>query len=1147
MTLESEISEPKGLRDLWHSPFVGRVRLLIRALIKHLNGFVGELTALVLSLVIFSSFFLTSALSRQNTNVSFLRPNLQIWFAETFNGQSAEFGNLDISWTPTRDTLTMSAVDVVIKDVDNAPLEQFELLQATLKFDPSRFVPPELIKAEVRGGIVSYVEDERGNITIGLGPPENVGKLGPVFRNDNKSNSENKFSFAGLETVIFSDAILHYQNAVTDMDLTARLHDLAITMSEDQALVYEATGEIKQGSEPAFFSTKGVSDLKFDVLRTRFDLEGAWLDQIGPKAGRYSDLSGIEAPLNLSGEIDFNKKDGLQSATIDLEIGAGAIQFLRGKKRRIEAFHGLLFRADLEPGNDQMVIDAFDLSCREITFSSTGNLSELGNLSDGDINSSPVFDLHFDMVEVPSSKVWEKDININSLYLKGRADFDARSLDVIDGKLSIFGADFQFNHYLKFDEENRPADLNIKANMSGKLVREDILSAWPESFIGGARRWFDRSIISGRLENIDLNLNLGPTFFETRKMQPQQLLIDFEYLDGEVKYMETMPAARGVQAFGQVQGNSLGLTYNGGQIDTLNLTSGRVDIPVIFPKGGDIIIHGLGNGQASDMMQILDNPPFNFATRYGIDPTDIGGAGDLDLKVTRPLLEFFPRDRIDYEISGKFSDVKAPFQIGQFEINQGQVDLDVTRDRMIMSGPVNIGPWQTMMRWQETFGDNAPPTQYSVSGTVNADLLDKLGVASRGWFSGEAYAQIEASGRGTDVKDATVKMDLTPAILSLERVWMKSEGETASLEAKVLRDVETGYDIDLVSLMGPELSVSGAMSLEKDFKLKRLSLDEISIQDLMEGTLNATRRDDRIIMDMVGSYLDISPWTEDVFQRRQNPYEFPFDLTATLDRLVLNPNYEISDAGLSIKQSAVQLDAANLSGSRNGDAFKLDLSTGESGIRFLDISIPDASDALSAFLGLENSSGGALQLDAKLPPAGREGALIGQAKISDFRLTEAPAMAQLLSLASLTGLADTLSSGSMKFEEFVVPFTWKGDLVSVRDARLYGPALGMTADGDIDIGLRVLDFDGTLVPAYTANSILGDIPVLGDIFVGEKGGGTFALTYTVSGPFETTQIAVNPLSALTPGFLRQIFKPSRDDVPEDVLEKIKDVAPVPDE
>jgi len=681
--------------------------------------------------------------------------------------------------------------------------------------------------------------------------------------------------------------------------------------------------------------------------------------------------------------------------------------------------------------------------------------------------------------------------------------------------------------------------------MLGHLESQDILSAWPEKLVSGAYRWFERSIIAGRLEKIGLNINLDDVFFETRNLQPHNLTVDFEYHDGDVKYMDTMPAALGVQAQGQVLGNGLALTYTGGKVDTLNLMSGRVDIPSIFPKGGDIIIRAIGNGDASKMMEILDNPPFKFATRYGIDPVDIGGTGQIDLKVTRPLLEFFPRDRIDYEISGQFADVKAPFQIGQFEIYQGQVDLDVTRERMVLSGPIKIGPWQTMMNWKETFGDNPPPTQYSVSGTIDADLLDELGVASRGWFSGKAYAEVEASGRGTDVKDAQVKMDLTPAGLSFERIWMKSEGEEAALEATVMRDIETGYDIGIQSLFGPELSVSGSMSLEKDFKLKRLSFDKISIQDLMDGQLNASRQSDQIAMDITGAFLDISPWTEDVFQRRSNPYEFPLALTANLDRLVLNPDYDVSDAAFTFRQTGEQVATARLSGLRQDREFKLDLSTQEDGIRILDISIPDASDAIFAFLGLKNTTGGALQLDAKLPPSGQEGTFIGEAKITDFRLIEAPAMAQLLSLASLTGLADTLSSGSMKFEEFVLPFTWKGDLVSIRDARLYGPALGMTADGDIDIGLRVMDFDGTLVPAYTANSILGDIPVLGDIFVGEKGGGTFALTYTVSGPFEKTQIAVNPLSALTPGFLRQIFKPSRDDVAEDVLEKIEDVAPVP--
>jgi len=77
-----------------------------------------------------------------------------------------------------------------------------------------------------------------------------------------------------------------------------------------------------------------------------------------------------------------------------------------------------------------------------------------------------------------------------------------------------------------------------------------------------------------------------------------------------------------------------------------------------------------------------------------------------------------------------------------------------------------------------------------------------------------------------------------------------------------------------------------------------------------------------------------------------------------------------------------------------------------------------------------------------------------------------------------------------------------------------------------------VDMDGILVPAYSTNSLLGDVPVIGDIFVGKKGEGIFALNYLVKGSFQKTQISVNPLSALTPGFLRGIFKKEREDMPE---------------
>ena len=89
--------------------------------------------------------------------------------------------------------------------------------------------------------------------------------------------------------------------------------------------------------------------------------------------------------------------------------------------------------------------------------------------------------------------------------------------------------------------------------------------------------------------------------------------------------------------------------------------------------------------------------------------------------------------------------------------------------------------------------------------------------------------------------------------------------------------------------------------------------------------------------------------------------------------------------------------------------------------------------------------------------------------------------------------------------------------------RAYGPALGITAKGEIDLRADRSDLQGTIVPAYTVNSVLGKIPVLGELLVGGKGEGVFAVTYRLRGPVGDPEITVNPLSALTPGFLRGLF------------------------
>ena len=59
---------------------------------------------------------------------------------------------------------------------------------------------------------------------------------------------------------------------------------------------------------------------------------------------------------------------------------------------------------------------------------------------------------------------------------------------------------------------------------------------------------------------------------------------------------------------------------------------------------------------------------------------------------------------------------------------------------------------------------------------------------------------------------------------------------------------------------------------------------------------------------------------------------------------------------------------------------------------------------------------------------------------------------------------------------------------------------------------------------------IGRIPVIGDLLVGEEGSGIFAATYRLKGPLDDPDVSVNPLAALAPGFLRNLFGAIADGV-----------------
>jgi hypothetical protein len=183
--------------------------------------------------------------------------------------------------------------------------------------------------------------------------------------------------------------------------------------------------------------------------------------------------------------------------------------------------------------------------------------------------------------------------------------------------------------------------------------------------------------------------------------------------------------------------------------------------------------------------------------------------------------------------------------------------------------------------------------------------------------------------------------------------------------------------------------------------------------------------------------------------------------------------------------------------------------------------------ATMALLGIaDNVVGGQVTISGLLSETGGKRNLRGHMEGSNYSLVRAPAFAQILGMASLDGAAQSLSGGGVPFSVLRADFSYDGSHVALDRAVAYGSSLGVTANGTLDLDRDVLEMQGTIAPAFALNSLLGigNIPLIGDILTGGEGQGLLAANYRMSGPAGDPQVSVNPLSALAPGFLRQLFQ-----------------------
>ncbi len=154
----------------------------------------------------------------------------------------------------------------------------------------------------------------------------------------------------------------------------------------------------------------------------------------------------------------------------------------------------------------------------------------------------------------------------------------------------------------------------------------------------------------------------------------------------------------------------------------------------------------------------------------------------------------------------------------------------------------------------------------------------------------------------------------------------------------------------------------------------------------------------------------------------------------------------------------------------------------------------------------------------------KDGVSTSKLVIDNFKVKEIPALAKLLALASLQGIADLLTGEGIRFTDFEMNFTNQDKLMKIQELYAIGPAISILLEGYIEEN-ELISLRGTLVPATTINRSIASIPLLGDLLIGKKvGDGVFGVSFKIKGPPKDLETSVNPIKTLTPRFITRTLE-----------------------
>ncbi len=1040
-------------------------------------------------------------LSRGPISLGFIAPYVGDLINQALPGVEAEFDDTILSWEGWERAVDLRIINLNIRSNEEQALAQIPEVAFSIS-----------TRAMMRGVIA----------------PSRVELFGPTLYAIRETDGHLNLAFAGAGAVATGrlEPFLHELTKASDPD--DPLSYLKRIDISDADLIIEDTGRGRSWVTP---------DTQISLRRDGARIEG--------ETSFLIDLDGTVAEMSLVGAYDVATRRidaGLSFGGVTPSVLAGTSPEVAFLKYINVPVQGTITIAASVDGVLESI--GFDVSGSEGVMHLPPPLE--GSLQTRNFSLSGHFDAASHYLEV--SELSAQLAPESRLYLPAPVDhafpvseFSASaSYDGLKDLLDLRALDMDLTGIF-LSSRGRVENILSTPRVALSLVVPELTVAqskdyWPRSVGTDAYDWISSQLLSGVIRDISAELEGetdGNGGFVLERADG-----GFDIHNATVRYVDAMPLVTELDAKALFSRDRIDFDVSRAHSEGLDLEIGAVSF---FDLTSNIELANISatlTGPFRRAIELIDHAPLDFSSVMDIRSDDLTGVVRTELAFDFPLKKDLSWGEVSASAASELESVTIPKGLFGLDVDEARLELDISNDGMAVAGELLLQNFPTILNWRQNFKEDTPfKNRYELSVHVtDVQNITDLGIDVRPFSADMIRGEVPLNIHVTESHDGLSKLEarasLDGVVMTFPAInWYKEEKEAGEARVSVELKNNTVTAIPKFAIETENLTVEGsAYYAAESGNLNRIELTNVLYGRTDMSALLVPGVGDAWDANFTGSSLDLDPVWEDIvfgdFTETGESFLANVSVSANFEKVWLSDDRGLDNLIAAFaRENEVMQTVYITSDVKNGAPLEIKMTPSEqTNSRILTIWSSDAGEVLRTFDLYDLMVGGELAMTGQIDDTRENTPFNGLLDIKHYRVIDAPALAQVISLMALTGILEALQGDGLSFDKLEMPFVYADGALQLDDAKASGASLGFTASGVVYTHADAIDVNGTVVPIYALNSVLGNIPLLGDLLTGgEEGGGIFAANYTMTGSLDDPEVSVNALSALAPGFLRNFF------------------------